>query len=92
MQGHSFHTFRFSAYEVLAGMTSLAGLAVGITLWSMTTFQTKEASNEKRAIIDRRLDQMESEVRQLNNVITGVAIDVSYIRGRMAPEKKKEGG
>jgi len=88
VQGSSFQTFRFSAYEAVAGIVSVVTMTVGITLWSLATFQTKEASIDQKISVDRRLDQMENEVSKLNSTILGVAIDVSYIRGRMEPKQK----
>jgi hypothetical protein len=83
MQGESFKTFRFSAYEVIAAMVSLATMAVGITLWSISTFQTKEEYRERQLVVERRLDILESQMRAMNDTISGVARDVSYIRGKI---------
>ena len=86
MQGNSFSTFRFNIYEVIAGMISLTSLAVGITIWSITTFQTKEAGLEYKIQIEKRLDLLEMEMRTLKQGIHDVARDVSWIRGKLEPK------
>jgi len=86
MQGNSFSTFRFSIYEVIAGMVSLTSLAVGITIWSITTFQTKEAGLEYKIQMEKRLDLLELEMRTLKQGIHDVARDVSWIRGKLEPK------
>jgi hypothetical protein len=88
VQGNSFHTFRFSAYEVVAAMVSLSTMAVGITLWSMTTFQTKESGLEHKIQIEKRLDLLEMEMRVLKQGIHDVARDVSWIRGKLEIKQK----
>lgn len=64
-------------------MVSLATMAVGITLWATSTFQTKDDYREHKTTVERRLDLLEGEMRSMNHVITGVAKDVSYIRGKI---------
>jgi len=87
VQGNSLSTFRFSIYEVVAAMISLSTMAVGITLWSITTFQTKEVSIEQKIQIEKRLDLLEMEMRTLKQGIHDVARDVSWIRGKLEPNK-----
>lgn len=41
-----FIDWRFSAAELIAGMLSLTSIAVGITLWSVSTFQSKDDAIE----------------------------------------------
>jgi hypothetical protein len=86
MQGNSFNSFRFNIYELIAAMISLATLAVGITLWTTQTFLSKEEYKEHKISVERRLDFLESEIRSMNHVITSVAKDVSYIRGKLEPK------
>jgi len=87
MEGRTFSNFKFNIFEVVAAMLSLSTLAVGITLWSMSTFQTKEVSLEHKVQIEKRLDLLEFEMRTLKQGIHDVARDVSWIRGKLEPTK-----
>lgn len=79
--------WRFSIMETVSAALSLASLAVGITLWSMSTFQRKDDAVEMKAHLERRIDGVESEMRNMRASVEGVAKDVSYIRGRLEPKQ-----
>jgi hypothetical protein len=79
--------WRFSIMETFGAALSMASLAVGITLWSIATFQRKEDAIEIKIQLERRIDVIESEVRVMRASVEGVAKDVSYIRGRIEPKQ-----
>lgn len=60
----------------LSESIALAVACVGVTLWMSARFQTKEDA----AKLELRVSAMESNMNQ-------IAVDVSYIRGRLEPKK-----
>lgn len=65
---------------------ALVATVVSITLWSHTTFQSKDDAKETKTIFDSRLNKVETELSNLRNDISDVAKDVNYIRGRLEPK------
>lgn len=72
---------------------AVAGVAVGVTIWLMTTYQTK---TEARSIEDRTakefseihngMVQVWDKINEIQGGMAGVAKDVAYIRGRLEPK------
>lgn len=81
-----FIDWRFSAAELIAGMLSLTSIAVGITLWSVSTFQSKDDAIEVKMQLERRMDSLEGQVNTMRLSLEGVARDTSWIRGRLEPK------
>ena len=73
---------------MLAFGLSIVTAAVGITLWSISTFESKASASQYRVTLERRVDGLEKEVNTIRETLGRVAIDVSYIRGRMEPATK----
>lgn len=69
--------------EAVGALGSSIALAVAVTVYSLTTFQSKEAAAEMKKDIERRIDSVESEIQTIRASIDGVAKDVSYIRGKI---------
>lgn len=82
--------WRFTTLETLGAALSLASLAVGITLWSIATFQSRVEAIETKRELSMRIDSVEMQVQTVRTSMEGVAKDVSYIRGRLEPRSQKE--
>ena len=78
--------WRFSLVETAGFAFSLASVAVAITLWTVSTFQSKDEAKEIKAQLESRIVSIEAETRALRDSMNGVAKDVSYIRGRLEPK------
>lgn len=72
--------WRFNFIEMIGFAISFSTLAVGITLWSISTFQFKHDAVEDKKNMDTRVSNLEM-------ITSNIAIDVSFIRGRMEKEK-----
>lgn len=84
--------WKFSPIEMLGFAFSLASLAVGITMWSLTTFQSKQEAREATQTIDakiesveKRVERQEEQMNAMRTSLEGVAKNVEYIRGRLEP-------
>lgn len=72
---------------MIAGAVTATALAVSITLWSVSTFQSKADAAEMKVQLERRIDSMEGRLNAVQVTVSGVAVDVSYIRGRLEPKQ-----
>lgn len=89
--------WRFSVTETIGFGVGLATISVAITLWSISTFQTKEAAASEKAAIEVRLTSAEAQIGAVDSKVDGmrssiesVAKDVSYIRGRLEQQSRGE--
>lgn len=91
MQGEKGHmmSWRFSIVEMIGFGFSLASTAVGITLWSTSTFQSKEEAASVKVSLEQRVAAVESEMREIRSSMQNVARDVAYIRGVLEPKAGK---
>jgi hypothetical protein len=78
--------WRFSLAETAMGMVSIATLAVGITTWSLSTFQSKQDASEMKQQFERRIEGVEGEMRVMRSSLDRIAGNVEYIRGRLEPK------
>ena len=89
--------WRFTFAETMGGIS----VAVLITLWANTTFQTKvEAQRERqelektqdelRANMEVRLQANELRVGTIERTMYGIRDDVSYIRGILTKGQRRE--
>lgn len=85
-----FTSWRFSVIEAIGAAISLSSLAVGITLWSISTFQNKEDAIESKRMIEARIATVEDQVRMNRASLDAMAKDVSYIRGRLEPRLEEK--
>lgn len=74
--------FRFNVGEVVGFAVTVASVTSCVILWSISTFQTKAEAQVWKGDYDRRLIVLESGMNQ-------IAVDVSYIRGRLEPKEKQ---
>lgn len=84
-----FIEWRLGPLETLGASLSLATLAVGITLWSTSTFQDKASAAEVKMHLEKRIDNLEVKMATMSLSLEQVAKDVSYIRGRLEPKAKE---
>jgi hypothetical protein len=82
-----FIEWRFSPIETLGAAFSLASVAVGITLWSVSTFQSKVDAAEVRTHLEKRIESIEAQMTTMRASLEVVARDTSYIRGRLEPKQ-----
>lgn len=78
--------WRFSIVEMVGFGFSVGAVTVAITLWSVSTFQTKVDAVAVKQDFDRQVESLKVEVATLRAGIDAVAKDVSYIRGRLEPK------
>ena len=65
----------------------LASGAIGIMLWSMSTFQKKDDADETKKALQERIHVVELEISSLRRDVSEVAKDTQYIRGRIQDAK-----
>lgn len=73
-------SWRLSLAETLAFGATVATLV----LWLSEKFLLKEDGNK----LETRVAAIEGEISQLKTGMGQIAVDVSYIRGRLEPNKK----
>jgi hypothetical protein len=88
MDGRSVIGWRFNLGETLGFGFSLASVAVAITLWSVTNFQSKVDAAEEKHSMEKRIEAVEIQMVLVRSSVDSVAKDVSYIRGRLEPKTR----
>lgn len=79
-QKGSLLNWRLSLAESLA----MAAVVASVTLWITTRFQSKEDAIK----LEQRVAAVELEISSLRSSMNSIAVDVSYIRGRLEPKVK----
>jgi hypothetical protein len=75
----------------------VASVAVGITIWAVYTFQSKDDAKEseknlREMLLNTRVELahdiagLSSDLTSLRNEYSSMAKDISYIRGRLEPK------
>jgi vacuolar-type H+-ATPase subunit I/STV1 len=82
-----FIEWRFSPVETIGAAFSLASVCVGITLWSVSTFQSKQDAQEVKTHLERRIENIEAQMNTIRTSLEHVARDISYVRGRLEPKQ-----
>lgn len=72
----------------LAESIAMAITAVSIVLWANSTFQDKFDAIEVKKALEERVSRVELELSNLRRDINSIAVDTSYIRGRLEPKSK----
>ncbi len=62
---------------------SVASISVGITLWAITTFQTKADASDYELKMDKKNQELTQEIILLRQNIDKMGRDISYIRGKI---------
>lgn len=70
----------------LAESLALVVTVVSVTIWIITTFQSKSDAQEWKNAIEGRVGAIEEQLTQMRNNMDGIGKDVSYIRGRLEPK------
>ena len=86
--GGSMLKWRLTLAETLSFGVSVALATGGITIWSMTTFQSKTDASELRQQFEHRVNSLEEELKAIRGNMGQIAVDVSYIRGKLEPRTK----
>lgn len=80
-QHGSLLSWKLSLAETLAfGVTIIT-----VVLWLSDRFLSKEDGSK----LEGRVAAIESEISQIKSGMSNIAIDVSYIRGRIEPKNKQ---
>lgn len=82
-----FLDWRFSPIETIGAAFSLATMAVGITLWSISTFQSKSDAQEMKVNLEKRIESIENQMVTMRSSLEVVARDTAYIRGKLEPKQ-----
>lgn len=61
----------------------VSSVAVGITVWVQSTFQTKEQAKNFEERIDQGITTLWNKLNTTEANITQVAVDVSFVRGHV---------
>lgn len=72
----------------LAESIAFATTIVTILLWVNSTFQSKVEAIEIKKALEDRVSRVELELSNLRRDINAIAVDTSYIRGRLEPKNK----
>lgn len=81
-----FINWQFNGAEVVAGIFTVVVASVGVTLWSVSTFQSKSDAAEMKIQLQREISDVRAEVASIRSNIEAVAKDTAYIRGRLEPK------
>jgi hypothetical protein len=85
-----FIEWRFSPIETAGAAFSLASICVGITLWSVSTFQSKVDAAEVKVHLEKRIENIEAQMVTMRTSLEAVARDTSYIRGKIENAKFRD--
>lgn len=77
--------------SLVASCFTVSSVAVGISIWISTKFQSKLDSEKMETDLKAWIRKVESDVSKLQTSLERIAENVSYIRGRMEP-KTSQGG
>lgn len=82
--GESILKWRLTLAETLAfGVT-----IVSVTLFMVQNFQSKEDAEAWKIAIESRISSLESKMDSFQESQSKIAVDVSYIRGRLEPKNR----
>lgn len=84
--------WRFSIIESFGLAFSLCSVAVSITLWSVTTFQSKADASVAKIEGEQRVEKIELEIREVRQTLFRIQSQTSFIAGRMGFKNKDESG
>ena len=79
--------WRFNIIETVGFGFSLASVAVAITLWSMSNFQSRAEAEEAKRVTEAKISNLEAQMSQIRSNMDTISRDVSYIRGRLEPKQ-----
>lgn len=71
----------------VAESVALAATVATMTLWLTATFQSKEDAHK----LEQRVSSIEIELTNLRSSMNSIAVDVSYIRGKLENAKFQTG-
>lgn len=80
--------WRFSVQEVVAFLAGSVGVAVTITLWCVSTFQTRADASDFKASVEKRFEAQEMRLDSIQSSLNSMGADLSFIRGKL--ERKNE--
>ncbi|MFN3453435.1 MAG: hypothetical protein ACK41T_00645 [Pseudobdellovibrio sp.] len=72
--------------ELIAAVFTLLSLTATIILWSENRYQSKQDAQKYEAYNDGRVSKVEAEVTDIKRNTNQIAVDVSYIRGKLEPK------
>jgi len=85
--------WRLSLYEILAVVGVAMSVSVAVTIWCMTTFQTKGDAALMKADLEKQIGSNRDEInnikgdfKQFGVQLGNVSNSVEYIRGRLEPK------
>lgn len=91
LRGRKVLDWRFSIVETAGFAFSLTSLAVAITVWSLTTFQSKAEAIEASSQTERRIEKIDIEMNEVRNALYRIQSQTAFIAGRMGfKEPSKE--
>ena len=78
--------FHWSISQVVTFAISVSTITAGIVLWAQSSFESKDNAKSKYDSFDSRLKSNEDDIKAIRDSNTKIAVDVSYIRGRLEPK------
>lgn len=69
--------------DMLSVAFSVASISVAITMWVVTTFQTKADASKIEEALNKSIEEQELRLNSIFNDIFQIKNDVSYIRGKL---------
>jgi hypothetical protein len=80
-----FINWSLSMPETIAACVTVGGIVSTVMLWVFGSFQSKEDASK----LELRVSSIELRIEKVNDGITDIAKDVSYIRGKLEPKEKQ---
>lgn len=72
--------------ELIAAIFTLLSVTATTILWSENRYQSKQEAKKYESYNDGRVSKVESEVADIKRNTNQIAVDVSYIRGKLEPK------
>lgn len=69
--------------DIVSVAFAVASIAVAITIWTVTTFQTQAEAQRFDDLTADRLERQKEKIISMDSKLNQISEDVSYIRGRL---------
>lgn len=76
-------SWKLTLAETLGACGTVGAFVSVIMIFANNSFQSKEDASK----MYQRIEKVETELSSLKNGVNQIAVDVSYIRGKLEPQK-----
>ncbi len=78
--------WKLSLAEAIGACGIVGSFVSAVMIYANGSFQSKDDASK----MYQRIEKVESELSSLKNGVNQIAVDVSYIRGKLEPKNNKE--